>query len=158
MVIYCITISLLQYCERLYSGPRFNTASVYWGLGIHKCAALKVLLHFEVLTFSRPFQNIGSVSYIFDLISDIDLLVCFRSFSCMTQGLPSVNCETEALILASRLLWCTEEFIIHSMTARCTDPVTAKQPHIFLLECCWIFAKLGAGLKAKQRHFDLICL
>ena len=39
--------------------------------------------------------------------------------------------------MASRVLWCTEEVMVHSMTVRYLDPVAAKQAPIItsLLPC-----------------------
>lgn len=61
----------------------------------------------------------------------LDLLPWLGSLCCcMTQFQPSFSCPTDNLIFDSRILKCTELFMVKFINAGCPGPVVAEQSQI----------------------------
>ncbi len=101
----------------------YNVAPVYWGLWVFVYAQLSPhgFSQDELWTLTGLLQPLDS--FIFSR-SVVDLLGCLGSLSrCMTQFWPNFSCRMDVLVFDCRILWYTEEFMVDSMTVRCSGPV-----------------------------------
>lgn len=105
-------------------GPFFFIPLLQFIVLRHLHSSFKVLSPFH-LDWGVEFEKAFPKPWIFYLFWSFESLSC-----CVTQFLPGFWCQTDDLTFTSRILRCTEEFIVHSMTARCQGPLAANQPQI----------------------------
>lgn len=78
----------------------------------------------------------------------VDLLLCLGSLSCFTMTHyfgPILSRCADGLTFNSRVFWCTEEFMVSSVTARCRGLVAAKNINKYQTRCVHLKITFGSA-------------
>lgn len=113
-------ICLLHYCRGMF--PHSSLQRCFSSLrspGIRWCAALLSLCHSTSIRLKSALYDCNTLILFLFLFNDsvVDLLLCLQSLSCCMIHFQS-SCQTDGFKFDYRILWCAEEFMADSITAR----------------------------------------
>lgn len=140
VIIFCMTVSISNNVVKEFGPPcLYDSFSSLRFVDNHLCTAVLMFCHSRLK--SGLWLGYFDTPTLFFFTHSV-VCCCALAHWCMIQIRPSFRCQTDGLIAVYKKIHM-EEFIVISMTGRCTGPVYGPLWLRFHIRCLWWYAVFG---------------